>query len=282
MGNVLAVVNQKGGVGKTTTAVTLAHGLAMYGKRVLLVDLDAQGHVAEVLGLRKWGGVYAWLVGPDPGSQPGPHPGPPLPQTARDCAGGAAAYGNGVVTHSGRPGLNVLLGDKRTAEAREIVNARPFREMAVREGLERLGGYDLVILDCAPGSDVLQIAALVAATEFLVPVALDHLAVIGVMDMLATATSLMRSQASGARFLGVLPTMWERTTCESQEQFESLAGEFGEWVWPPIPLDVKAREAPAHGQTLWEYAGRCRALDGVEVDGRVIGGYRQVLRRLLA
>jgi len=256
---VLAIVNQKGGVGKTTTAVTLAHGLALYGCQVLLVDLDAQGNVADSLGLEKSDGVYRLLVEGPPGSR--------------------------VVTFSGRQGLHVVLGDKRTMEAREILAGRSFREYALQNTLGEVGdGYDVVVLDAAPGADVLQVSALVAATHFLVPVALDHLAVVGVMDMLSTAASLGQERRLGGEFLGVLPTMWERTTRESQAQFEGLAAEFGEWVWPPIPLDVKAREAPAHGKTLYEYADglSCRALDGVDVDGgRLVGGYRQVLSKLV-
>ena len=252
---VLAVVNQKGGVGKTVTAVTLAHGLALLGRRVLLVDLDAQGNVADALGMPRRDGVYRWLTG----------------------------YGDGMVVEaSGRSGLGVVLGDKRTVEAREVVAARPFREIAVREGLERIGdGWEVVVLDTAPGADLLQIGALVAADWFMVPVSLEHLAVVGVVDLLATAASLVRARAGSARMLGVLPTHWERTTRESQVQLEVIVGEFGEFVLPPVPLDVRCREAVGHGRTLWEWAGRCRALDGVETADGMVGGYRAVLRRVM-
>lgn len=262
----IAVVNQKGGVGKTTTAVTLAHGLALLGKRVLLVDLDAQGNVADALGMEKGDGVYRWLTNPTPS--------PSL---------GKGGEQNGVVRFSGRGGLSVLVGDKRTVEAREMLAGQAFREMVVKDGLERLGlpGFEVAILDTAPGADLLQVAALIAATEFIVPVCLDHLAMVGVVDLLATAASLARAGASGARFLGVLPTMWERTTRESQAQLEEMTEEFREWVWPPIPVDVRCKEAAAHGRTLWEWAPGCRALDGVEQgDMPRIGGYRAVLRRL--
>lgn len=248
----IAIINQKGGVGKTTTAVTLADGLARQGYQVLLVDLDAQGNVADALGLEKGDGVYEWLVGEAD-----------------------------AVFATGRDRLRVILGGKRTVEAREILAGRPFREYAVREGLNRLEGYDVAVLDAAPGIDSLQIGALVACTAFLIPVALDYLAVVGAADMLASAASLTRMSGLGGRLLGVLPTMWERTTRESHEQLTQLVEQYGRLVWPPIPLDVKAREAPAFGKTLWEYAPGCRALDGVEISGRMVGGYRQVLERLV-
>lgn len=253
---VIAVVNQKGGVGKTTTAVTLAHGMALLGRRVLLVDLDAQGNVADALGMEKCSGVYRWLVEED----------------------------EGVVAWSGRPGLGVIVGDKRTAMAREVLSGRMLREMAVRDGLERVAdGWEVAVLDTAPGADLLQIGALVAADWFVVPVSLEHLAVVGVVDLLATAASLARARVGTGSLLGVLPTHWERTTRESQAQLEIIVNEFGEFVLPPVPVDVRCREAVAHGRTLWEWAGRCRALDGVAETGgqRCIGGYRAVLQRVM-
>lgn len=250
----IAIVNQKGGVGKTTTAVTLAHGLAMLGVQVLLVDLDAQGNVADALGLEKCDGLYRLIV---------------------------ESNGRRPVTFSERPGLACILGDKRTVEAKQILAGRNFREYALRDALRKIGGYDVAILDVAPGVDVLQVGALVACTAFIIPVALDHLAVVGAGDALASAAAL-RSNAESGRFLGILPTMWERTTKESHEQLQMLARDYKELVWPPIPLDVKAREAPAYGKTLWEYAAHCRALDGVWVRQERVGGYRAVLERLIA
>jgi chromosome partitioning protein len=250
---ILAIINQKGGVGKTTTAVTLGHGLAREGRRVLLVDLDAQGNVADALGLEKWPGLYQLLV-----------------------VGGKE---NAIVS-SGRERLDVIPGDKYTVEAKQILAGRSFREYALRDALAWVADkYDVVILDAAPGVDVLQIGALVACDAFLIPVALDHLAVVGAGDALASAASLSKIGGFQGRFLGILPTMWERQTKESHQQLLALAHQFGRMVWPPVPRDVKAREAPRHGQTLWEFAPGCRALVGVQFNGAHQGGYGQVLAR---
>jgi len=252
---ILAIINQKGGVGKTTTTVTLGHGLAMGGKRVLLVDLDAQGNVADALGLKKRGGLYQLLV---------------------------ADAGERAVTPSGRMGLDVILSDKRTVEAKQILAGKSFREYALRDALDLvMDKYDVAILDAAPGVDVLQIGALVAADAFLIPVALDHLAVVGAGDALASVASLKKVGALQGDFLGVLPTMWERVSKESHQQLLQLVRQFERLVWPPVPRDVKAREAPAYGQTLWEYAPNSRALLGVQINGGCQGGYRQTLQRLL-
>jgi len=247
----LAVVNQKGGVGKTTTAVTCAHGLALAGLQVLVVDLDAQGNVADSLGLEKWGGLYRMLMGD-----------------------------NTCIIESGRDGLDCLLGDKRTVEAKQILAGRDFREYALKEALAQMPyTYDVVILDVAPGVDLLQVNALVACTMFIIPVSLSHLALVGAGDALASAAAL-RQGAMGGQFLGILPIMWERQTNESHEQLQTLARQYGKWVWPPIPVDVKARECTAYGKTLWEYAPGCRALEGVEIRGEMVGGYRKVVERL--
>jgi len=139
----------------------------------------------------------------------------------------------------------------------------------------------VAILDAAPGVDVLQIGALVAADAFLIPVALDHLAVVGAGDALASVASLKKVGALQGNFLGVLPTMWERVSKESHQQLLQLVRQFERLVWPPVPRDVKAREAPAYGQTLWEYAPNSRACTGVQISSGCQGGYRQVLQRLL-
>jgi chromosome partitioning protein len=253
---ILAIVNQKGGVGKTTTAVTLADGLARRGHETLLVDLDAQGNCADALGDEKRSGLYELLIGrgvPD------------------------------AITFAVRPHLDAVYSDKRTAEAKQVLAGMSFREQRLKRALaETHGAYEFIILDVAPGIDVLQVSALVACTEFLIPVALDHLAVVGAADALASAMALEEAGADHGRFLGVLPTMWERTTKESHAQLQALAGQFKKYVWPPIPVDVKAREAPAHGETLWEYAPGTRALAGVDMRGNgKVGGYAAVLERLL-
>jgi chromosome partitioning protein len=266
---VLAIVNQKGGVGKTTTAVTVAHGLALRGLRVLLVDLDAQGNCADALGIKKWNGVYAWLA-----------LGTPLGPPTR------GGKGEGVA-RTVREGFDLVASDKTTVKAKKIINGESFSERVLRGALDALhGAYDIVVLDSAPGADVLQINALVAASHFIIPVSLAHLATVGARDMLGTVASLKRVGAFQGQFLGILPTMWERTTKEGHAQLRGIAEAFGKMVYPPIPIDVKAREAPGHGKTLWEYAPGCRALRGTPLNpptrgGRRVGGYEKVVTRVV-
>ncbi len=260
---VFGVVNQKGGVAKTTSCVTLAHGLAMCGVRTLLVDLDAQGNVSDALGLEKRGGVQELLFG-DLGQ---------------------------AVTESRRPNLDVVLSDHSTAQARERLTGVSFREQVLAARLGELvarARYEVVLLDTAPGVDLLQISALVAVTEFVIPVELSHLAVVGASDLLGSVASLRKLGGFQGRFLGILPTMWDQRSREGASQLAALRRQFGDLVWPAVPVDAKAREASRAGQSLWEYAPRCRALRGSEVRQndeedtvRLEGGYGRVLRRLI-
>jgi chromosome partitioning protein len=252
---VIAIANQKGGVGKTTTAVTLGHGFARQGYRVLLADLDSQGNVADSLGLAP-GDDLRRLLSPD----------------LKEALGS-------VVTPSGRERLELVRSDKTTASLKQTLAGVTLREYVLADALEG-ADYGLVILDCAPSVDLFHYAALVAADWLLVPTRLDKLAVNGVRDVLQTLVSLQR--VSHCQLAGVIPTFYERVTRESHEQLLHLARTFGRQVFPPIPQDTQCREATRYGQTLWEYAPRARALAGFEADGRgkMIGGYTQVMARI--
>ena len=152
---ILAILNQKGGVGKTTTAVTLASGLAKKGMQVLLIDLDTQGNVADSLGLPA-GDDLRRLLSPELHC--------PLDQ---------------VVTPSGLDHLDVIRSDKSTTALKQVLAGVTLREYILIDALQH-SGYEVIILDCAPSVDLLHFAALVAADYLLIPTRLDKLAVNGV------------------------------------------------------------------------------------------------------
>jgi len=258
MPTIIAVSNQKGGVGKTTTAVTLAHGLARRGLSVLLVDLDSQGNVADSLGVRPGNDLYRLLF--------------PGLEESLDQA----------VFPSGRDNLDVIRSDKHTAALKIALASVDFREFVLSRVLED-APYDVVLLDCAPSIDLLHTAALVAADYLIVPTKLDQLAVKGVRDVLQTLEGIKRVGSTQCALMAVLPTFYDRVTNESTAQLSHLTRVFGADVWPPIPVDTNCRVAPRFGQTLWEYAPRTRALQGLEIEGgRRIGGYVQILERMMA
>ncbi len=254
---VCAFVNQKGGVGKTTSAVTVAHLWALEGYSVLLVDLDAQGNVADCLGLKKRGDLNRWLIG---------------------------EVGLEAITASGRDNLAVILGDKSTARTKQVLSGDPFGVYKVRSALEELQAYDVVVLDVAPGADIMQLAALVACTAFVIPVSLEHLALVGVREALESVASLKKVNAFQGGFAGVLPTMLDRRIKGNVERLRLLAETFGRQVAPPIPTDATVVKAQASGQTLCEFDERCSALAGVTLGShsKRTGGYEAAARWLAA
>jgi chromosome partitioning protein len=254
MPTTIAILNQNGGVGKTTTAVTLASGFARKGYQVLLVDLDTQGYVADGLGIPQSDDLRG-LLSPDLHQ--------PLDQAA---------------TSSGLERLFVIRSDKSTAGLKQTLAGVTLREYILADALEA-ADYDLILLDCAPSVDVLHFADLVAAEYLIIPTRLDKLAVNGVRDALQSLISL--KHISHCQLAGILPTFYERVTVESHVQLTHLAQTFGRSVLPPIPQDTQCRMASCFGKTLWEYEPETRALSGYEAAGYMkVGGYVQVMERL--
>ena len=249
---IISLANQKGGVGKTTTAVTLSSGFALKNKRTLLIDLDPQGHIAFSFGVDKKPSLYQWLVLEEPLDS--------LVETVR-------------------PDLDILSSDKRTESVKRHITVMNFRETILAEHLHE-SNYDVIILDMAPSLDILHINGLVASDWVLIPTRPDAMAVDGVKEILLTMSEISQR---GHQFAGysILPTFFDRTTRETVTQFQEIVAAFGENVLPPIPQDTKVREAAAYGRTLWEYSPNSPAMIGY-MDGKIqVGGYKQIMQRLI-
>jgi chromosome partitioning protein len=250
---IIAVANQKGGVGKTTAAVTLGHGLARRGLRTLLVDLDPQGHIATSLGLDKSPGLFRLLVSEESVK---------------------------TVATAARTNLDIIAGDKQTEKAKRHIVAMDFREQVLTDALRRGHEYEVVVLDCASSLDVLHVAALVASDYLLIPTRLDHLAVDGVNQVLRSAAQV-KEAGYDVSVCGLLPTFFDRVIRETSEQLRQLVDVFDGLVRPPVPQDTRLREAPAFGQTAWEYAPTTAEIAGYRVDGQRVGGYSAALEKLV-
>ncbi len=254
LGTTIAIANQKGGVGKTTTAVTLAHGLSTRGYKTLLIDLDPQGNVADCMGLPAGNDLFTLM----------------LPDSSATLETSAH--------QSGRAGLDVVRSDKRTVGLKMILAGMDMREYAL-DNLLKDHDYDIVLLDCAPSVDVLMTAAIVASDYLVIPSRLDQLSVKGIRDLLQSLEPLKR--ITTCTLGAIVPTFYDRQTNESYLQLRHLAQTFGESVWPPIPQDTVCREAARFGKTLWEYAPATRSIIGYpDKKNGMIGGYTQVLDRL--
>ncbi|MBI9046941.1 MAG: ParA family protein [Anaerolineaceae bacterium] len=249
---IISMANQKGGVGKTTTAVTFASGLAQQGFQTLLIDLDPQGHIAFSFGVDKSPGLYRWIC---------------LDEPLQD------------VVVNVRKNLDILPGNKGTEKVKRQITLSDFRETILADKLAK-AHYDVVIMDMAPSLDVLHINGLVASDWVIVPSRLDAMAVDGVKEILITMGEISQR---GYPYIGysILPTFFDRTTRETLTQFQEIARIFKEKVWPPIPQDTKAREAAAYGQTLWEYTPLSSVIKGYRSGNHVLGGYQQALHKLI-
>jgi chromosome partitioning protein len=239
-GKVIAIANQKGGVGKTTTAINLAHWFALRGKRTLILDLDGQGHIGPGLGLEKADGLYRLIV--------------------HEAAVEQAAV-------SARERLDVVLNDHTCELVKEHVKQANFREYILDTALEDAReSYDLIFIDTPPSTDVLHILALVASDFLLIPANMDYYALDGVGYILKTIKTLGRYPGVTPPVLvGILPTLFDKTTNETINNIRQLQASIGaERILPPIPRDTRIRESSSHGKTIWEYDANCRAAIGFE------------------
>jgi chromosome partitioning protein len=251
----LAILNQKGGTGKTTTAINLAAGIADRGYDVLLVDLDAQGNVGASLGIRGERTLYHLLT-QDPPSSP------------EDV----------LVPVRGH--LDVITSDATLAAA-EVWLAR--REPTDENGLgrdrvlaDRLGRlkhrYQYVVLDCGPSLSLLNQNALSFADEVMIPVSCDYLALVGVKQVLRTLKDIDKHLGHTVRIAGVVPTFFDARTRLAREAVETLSGHFKERLYEPIRRSTRLAEAPSHRQTIFEYAPDSPGADD----------YRKLVERFVA
>jgi chromosome partitioning protein len=224
----MAVALSKGGVGKTTTAVNLAAGLVRCGRSVLLVDMDTQGQVAKMLGAQPQCGMA-------------------------EVINGEARLDEAVF--EARPGLWLLAGGRSLAGLKRVIDRKEFGgERTVSETLAPLEGrYDYAIVDTAPGWDVLTVNALFYVQEILTPVALEVMALQGLLEFTQSMQSIQRYH-SGLCLRYVLPTFLDRRVRKSDEILQLLQTHYGEQVCTPIRYNVRLSEAPGHGQTVFEYA----------------------------
>ncbi|XYI02019.1 ParA family protein [Sorangium sp. So ce1128] len=241
----LAVFNHKGGTGKTTTAVSVAAGLAARDKRVLLVDTDAQGNVSVSLGAGAERSLYHVLV-----------------------MGLRVADAIKTV----RPNLDLLPSNETLAAAELYLAGRQNRDRVLSDRLSAAAvDYDYVVLDCSPSLSLMNQNALVFADSVLVPVACDYLSLVGVRQVIKTVKNVNALLHHPVQIWGVLPTFFDGRAKIAREAVSTMKQHFGERCLAPVRQAIKVKEAPAQGQTIFEYApGTPAADDYLAVVDRII------------
>ena len=233
MGKTIAVTNQKGGVGKTTTAVNLSALLGEMGQRVLLVDLDPQGNTTSGLGMEAGeNSVYEALLGQLP---------------LRAC-----------VEETPWKNLSLVPGDIRLAGAEvELVNAER-REFQLKKAISALkNDYDYILVDCPPSLGLLTLNALAAADTVLIPIQCEYYALEGVSALLDTIRRVRHSTNPALAIEGVLLTMYDGRTNLSLQVAAEVKKHFKGQVFPVIiPRNVRLGEAPSHGKPISVYDPR--------------------------
>jgi chromosome partitioning protein len=233
MGTLLSVINSKGGVGKTSTAVNLAAALARKDRRVLLCDLDSQGSASFHLGVERKalspGMAEVLLDG----------------MTAKTAIRPTGVEGLDLMPGSMRlANVDVALADQRGREKRLLDVLAPVRTE-----------YEYVVLDCPPSLSLLPVNALLASDGFLVPVIPQYLALEGLVNLLAAVAQMRQAMGVTAHMLGLVPTIVDRRMKVSQEIISMLRAHYTSQVFKTeIPGNVRMAEAPSHGKTIFQYA----------------------------
>jgi chromosome partitioning protein len=242
-------------VGKTTTVIHLAHYFAQRGDKVLVVDLDTQGHVALSYD-----------------EQPG--------DALRDVLLQRRSIEQAKV--EARPNLWIIPNSKSSEELTPYLMNMRQREYALANVLETIEGqYDWIFLDTPPSANILHDLALIASHYVIVPTLMDYFSIGGLSETLKTIQALGNLRhVTPPKLVGVLPTRHDIRTVETRRQMEELADAIGgKHILPPIPEDTKVREASTFGKTLWEYAPKTPALIGRPTKDKVknslgnLGGY---------
>ena len=249
MGIIISIVNQKGGVAKTTTAINLSAAIGQKGKKVLLVDLDPQGNATSGLGINKRGLEFSTYE--------------ELEYTTYDVIMGEVRPSEAVIKTNYK-NVSIIPATQALAQSELQLAAFDKKTLQLRKALLQIkDDYDIIIVDCLPSLGVLALNGLSACDRIIIPMQCEPYSLEGVAELLATVKRVKASTNKGLQIMGIVFTMLDKRLIVNKEVMEAIKSNF-----PPdtifkteIPRNVKISEAPSHGEPITYYDSSSKGAD---------------------
>ena len=247
----ICIINQKGGVGKTTTAVNIAAGLSRHDRKVLLIDFDAQGNISTSLSL-----------------------------DGENEIGHILTENADIQQSTKYLGRNLdLIPSRETLSMTELkLSALPNKEFVMKEKLNDLKDYNYVIIDCPPSLGVLNQNALLYACEAFIPVSTDYLGYDALLKMIKVIETINSRFSHKIKITKVIPTLYDKRNKTCKVYLDKISNQFYELATDPIRINSKLKEAPEHGKSIFSYASGSRgAQDYQKLIKQILNEEKQVL-----